>query len=137
MNFTAFKIPAEALAQRMTLLQAGFQASRKPGSFEENALRVIGERMRAKPAQYLEFGPYWWAVKAALADAGYIFGDHGDPMLAADYAGTSPAQTLVAAEMFKDHYRTTYAVGHSTFDLGDGEDYALEDPDMQARVTKR
>lgn len=135
MRFVNFKIPADKLAASVAELRAGFAASGKPGTFEDNALRVIAARLRARPQDYVQFGPYWWAVKAVLAEAGYDFGDDGDALVAAEYRGADLADTLVAAELFKDMHRATYFVGHNTYDLtGDGDAYELVDPDMLARV---
>lgn len=135
MRFVNFKIPADRLAAELSRLQAGFAASGKAGSFEENAARVIGARLRARPQAYLEFGPYWWAIKMALNDAGQAWGDRGDPLVAMEYRGDSVAATLVAGELFADMARAMYFVGHSAWDLADdGEVYELFDPDMEARV---
>lgn len=131
---TPFMIPAEAVAAKRAELEASFKASGRPGSFAETAVAVIARRMQAKPGQYLEFGPYWWAVKAVLADAGHDVGDSGEPVLAARFGDPEPVNVLVAAELFKDHYRATFFEGHNSFDIGDGEDYMLDDPDMQARI---
>lgn len=133
--FVNFKIPPEVIAASLAELRAGFAASGKAGSFEDNALRVIGARLRARPASYLEFGPYWWAVKAALNDAGQAWGDRGEPLVAAEYAGAGVAETLAAAELFKEMARATYFAGHNTWDLtGEGDVYELFDEDMAARV---
>ncbi len=135
--FTSFKFDPAAVAGMVQSMRAGFAASGKPGTFEDNALRVIGERMRAHPARYVEFGPYWWAVKAALRDAGYALGDLGDPLVLAEYRGAGAAETLVMAEAFKDLYRATWVVGTAAFDLvGDGELYELFDADMAARARR-
>ena len=133
--FTKYKVGTEEVANRLSELQAGFAASGKPGTFEANALRVIGTRMHQHPERYVEFGPYWWAVKKALNAAGHDFGQAGDPLVAAEYRGASTVETLVAAEAFKDFYRATFIVGNSLFGLDDeGDDYELADADMQARV---
>lgn len=129
-----FKMPDDVVAARRAELEGNFKASGRPGSFAATAMGVIARRMQSKPAQYVEFGPYWWAVKAALAQAGYALGSAGEPVLAARYAEADPVSTLVAAELFKDFYRATYFEGHNTFDIGDGEDYRLEDPDMLERI---
>lgn len=129
------KMAAAAVAARLADLQAGFAASGKPGDFLGNAVRVIGERLRQHPERYVEYGPYWWAVKQVLNEGGAALGERGDPLVAAEYRGASPAETLVAGEVFKDFYRATFIVGTSTFDLaGDGELYELGDEDMQARA---
>ena len=135
--FMNFKIDAADAAARLSDMQAGFAASGKPGSFIDNAVRVIGMRMVSHPEQHVEFGPYWWAVKQVLNDAGYSFGERGNPMVAAEYVGASPAETLVMAEAFKDLYRASYIVGTSSFDLGgdsEGETQDLGDDDMRERA---
>ena len=133
--FTNFKIEPKAAAANLAAMRAGFAASGKAGSFDDNAVRVIGERLRKHPECYVEFGPYWWAVKAALNAAGYNLGDRGDPLVAAEYRGATATETLVLAEAFKDVYRASYIAGTSTFDLTDeGDGYELADEDMQARV---
>lgn len=131
---TPFKIPAEAIAAKRAQFEANFKASGRSGSFAATAMGVIARRMQDSPAQYLEFGPYWWAVKAVLASAGFNVGSSGEPIVAERFGDPDPVNVLVAAEAFKDHYRATYFVGHNSFDIGDGEAYLLEDPDMQARI---
>jgi hypothetical protein len=131
--FENFKI--EDAADRLAAMETAFSASGKPGTFLANALRVIGERMLSYPERHVEFGPYWWAVKEALAGAGYEFGSSGMPAVAAAYRGESVAETLVMAEAFKDMYRGTYIVGTSGFDLeGDGVLQDMADSDMLGRT---
>ena len=135
--FMNFKIDAADAAARLAQMTAAFTASGKPGTFEDNAVRVIGQRMVDHPEQHIEFGPYWWAVKDVLNAAGYDFGQRGSPMVAAEYVGASPAETLVMAEAFKDLYRASYIVGTSSFDLGgisEGETIDLGDDDMRERA---
>lgn len=133
--FTNHKLTPEEIAVALDEMQAGFAASGKPGTFEENAVRVIGERLLRNPMQYTEFGPYWWAIKQVLTAAGYSFGSEGDALVAAEYRGATDAGTLVAGELFKDWYRATYFRGHCTWVLGDdGESYELFDADMAEKV---
>jgi hypothetical protein len=138
MRFMNFKIEPARLAAALAAAHRTFSGSGIPGSFEDHALRVIAARLREKPGRYREFGPYWWAVKAALAEAGYAVtdGDRGDPVVAAEYCGTTVAETLVAAEMFKDMNRATYFVGHSSWRLNDEDpaEYELLDEDMEVMV---
>jgi hypothetical protein len=128
-------LQADEVERREAELRAAFAASGRPGTFDDNATRVIGQRMLKRPRDYVEFGPYWWAVKATLNEAGYAFGDAGDSMVASAYCGDTPVRTLVAGELFKDYYRATFLVGTTQFELeGNGEFYELADPDMQARI---
>ena len=133
-------LPATIDAQgRIQALRQGFMASAKhaSGSFEDNAVRVIAQRLQQHPARYIEFGPYWWALKQVLIDAGHDLGEEGAPLVASVYRGASAIETLVMAEAFKDLYRARWFVGTQTFELSEGELYELTDPDMQARVGKR
>ena len=79
--FTNFKIDPSELSAMVATMRASFANSGKPGTFEDNAVRVIANRMREHPAQYLEFGPYWWAVKEVLRGADPRIGDRGDPVV--------------------------------------------------------
>lgn len=119
---------------RIQALRQGYMASGKPGTFDENAVRVIAQRLQQHPARYIEFGPYWWALKQVLIDAGHDMGEQGAPLVAAAYRGTSAIETIVMAEAFKELYRARWFVGTQAFELAEGELYELTDPDMQARV---
>lgn len=133
--FMNYKIEPAKAAAMVAQMRAGFAASGRPGSFEDNAVRVIGERLRAKPERYLEFGPYWWAVKRELIAAGAMTGERGDALVLAAYSGPDTATSLVMAEAFKDVYRASFIVGTRLFDLGgEGIDYELVDEDMDERV---
>jgi hypothetical protein len=133
--FTSYKQDPAELAKRVAMVRAGYAESGRTEPFEQHAVRVIAERLRAHPERYVEFGPWWWAVKQVLSEAGENMGPGGEPMVAAEYRGSDAVSTLVAAEAFKDFYRATFIVGTSTFALADdGEPYELADADMQARV---
>jgi hypothetical protein len=114
-------------------------AQSQPGkSASVFAGEVIAARLRARPAAYLEFGPYWWGVKAALLKLGHDFGPSTDVAVLAEYGGDMPAYgALVAGERFKDYYRSTFLAGSRDLWLHDqgAEPYVLSDPDMEARVS--
>lgn len=100
------------------------------------AARVIAQRLRNHPTAYLEFGPYWWAVKAALRWQGEEFGAADDEAIRAAYGGAlSPLKAFAAGELFKDFYRRNWLAGNAQFWLDDGaeESYVLFDGDMEAR----
>lgn len=99
--------------------------------------QAIAERLVKKPGAYLEFGPYWWAVKLALFKLGHDFGPSDDTVVCAEYGANLPLYgALVAGERFKDYCRGTFLMGSRKFDLDDeGEQtYVLADPDMDARI---
>ncbi len=135
MALVNFIIRPEDIADRLETMRAGLAMRKKGVSFDANAARVIGARLDRDPLGYVEFGPYWWAVKDALARHGHPFGTHCDVMVRQAYSGVDDASTFVAGEMFKDIYRGRYFVGANRFDLeGQGIDYVLEDPDMLRRA---
>lgn len=134
--FNQFKFSADQVASEVARTVASLGASlpqAEPGTY---AARVIGQRLRLHPQAYLEFGPYWWAVKAALRAAGEEFGDADDALVRAEYGGDLPMLgALVAGELFKDFYRRSYLSGTSQFWLDDAaqESYVLFDANMEAR----
>jgi hypothetical protein len=94
--------------------------------------------IRAKAKGYLEFGPYWFAVKAALTEQGYVMGNHTSPYMQKNYTvmendQPSPALTLIAAWKCADEIRSAFFRGSREFPLDDlGENtYSLFDPDME------
>jgi hypothetical protein len=60
----------------------------EPAAF---ASKVIAKRLREHPTAYLEFGPYWWAVKEALRAQGEDFGAADDEQIRLAYGGDLPA----------------------------------------------
>lgn len=98
--------------------------------------KTIADRLRKKPDSYLQYGPYWWAVKGVLRGLGEDFGAADDAGILAEYGGQLPAYSrLVAAEQFRDHYRDTFLAGTSQFwlDAEAEESYVLFDADMEVR----
>lgn len=135
---TKLKLDADLIRGAVATMRAGFAASGAAGTFEANAVRVIAARLKRKPMQYLEFGPYWWAVKAALVAADVDLGQRGDPLMASEYRGDTDVDTLVAGELFKDLYRRTYFAGNARFSLDDeSDDWVLRDADMEERAAAR
>jgi hypothetical protein len=105
----------------------------EPAAF---ASKVIAKRLREHPTAYLEFGPYWWAVKATMRAQGEDFGAADDEQIRMAYGGDLPALSCLAAgELFKEYYRTQWLAGNAQFWLDDGaeESYVLFDADMEAR----
>lgn len=134
--FTNFKfdpiaISTAAIASAQSLAERDRTAH--PARF---AASVIADRLRKQPAAYLRYGPYWWALKAALRAAGQDFGRTDDATLRTEYGGALPVYSvMVAAEQFREFYLATYLDGTAQFDLSDdaGGRYVLFDPDMEVR----
>lgn len=112
-------------------------ATAKPGvNPAQFAAATIADRLRAKPASYLQYGPYWWAVKAALRALGEDFGPNDDAGIRFEYGDGFPAYgALVAAEQFRQHYGQNFFAGTAQFILDDQgeESYVLFDTDMEIR----
>jgi hypothetical protein len=135
--FNQLQIPAHQIAAEVERAQTALAANLPQVDLARHAARVIAHRLRQYPEAYLEFGPYWWAVKDALRAAGEDFGSQDDPVVRPQYSPMldTPGATLVAGELFKDYYRRTYLVGAAQFWLDDAaeESYVLFDADMEAR----
>ncbi len=130
-KFSPAQISDAAVAAAKTLATA--QPGVQPAQF---AARTIAERLAEKPESYLQYGPYWWAVKAALRVLGHDFGSADDDTIRGEYgAELPPYGALVAGEQFRAHYGATFLAGTSQFWLDDegGESYTLFDRDMEVR----
>lgn len=90
---------------------------------------------------YVEFGPYWWAVKRAMRPY-HDFGITDDPGLARVYAGFDrrgafdAERTLVAGWAFVEIYQARFAEGTRFFRLDADAcerdvPYGLFDPDVE------
>ncbi|MCW5631825.1 MAG: hypothetical protein KIT17_00665 [Rubrivivax sp.] len=134
-QFVHFLPNAEHLAAREAQMRRNFSRSGKLGTFEAHAIDVIARRLAKAPTRYVEFGPYWWAVKSILMGDGYEFGQLGEPIVQATYRADSDIRTLIAAEEFAEYHRRTFFVGTNVFLLGEdgAEAYELEDFDMIVR----
>jgi hypothetical protein len=134
-DLTEFRIDSQRLERRIAQMRRNFAARPHEESFEEFAIGVLAHRMRTRPWDYLEFGPYWWPLKEALREAGHDFGPTTDALLANAFKAPTLAGIVVAAEEFKDDYRARFFVGHATYDLrGDGSTFTIFDPDMAGRA---
>lgn len=134
MRFTEYKFDLAAVAAEVQAKRAALKANKGLSDFAGFAAGVIRRRLQARPQQYREFGPYWWALKKVLNDSGAGLGEHCDVLVASEYTGRTAEETMVMAEAFKDIYRARFIVGNNLFTLEpEGvEFYQLFDPDMEA-----
>lgn len=134
--FTQFKLSPAVISAAAVAL-AAVAAKEHPGiAPAQLAADTLAARLRRKPGRYIEFGPYWWAAKAALASLGHDFGRADDIQVRVAYAGEQRAYgAMVAAEQFREVYHARFLAGTNAFWLDeDGEEsYVLFDPDMEAR----
>lgn len=130
-KFSPVQVSDAAVATAAVL--AALEPGANPSQF---AARNVATRLRAKPETFLQYGPYWWAVKAALRVLGEDFGPADDALIRGEYGGGLPAYAaLVAGEQFRDHYNRTFLAGTAQFwlDAEAEQSYVLFDQDMEVR----
>ena len=139
MNFTEYLPDANQLATETAKMSESLRTNRGDGvNLLPFALSVINQRLQKDPMRYLDYGPFWWALKIALGRGGYDYGADGDMEIAAAYRGSNDAETVVAAEGFSELYLSTQFVGTREHQINDsGEWWTLYDEDMELYHTKR
>lgn len=128
--------PADVAAAVSALLEKIGPRVPEGGDAVAVAAPTIYQNITSRPLAYLMYGPYWWAVKAILREAGFEVGDVTDPLVERAYGPDAMGgrlQVLVAATQFADYYRSNMLVGARDFQLTDGApSYALFDTDVEA-----
>lgn len=85
--------------------------------FVKTAVSVLRKRLLDNPLSYIEYGPYWPALKRVLHSHGVIGPNIPDEWLIKTYGGKTDAETIVMAEAFRDFNMATYFKGQSTWRL--------------------
>lgn len=141
MNFSEYKFSTAKLTKKLTATKAQYAKSRKPIPWVDYVAGYVYQRMKREPHRYVEYGPYWWAVKAALADSGRHIGDETDTIVLAEYGPRDPdgslsvELSLLAGELFKAMYADTFLIGTRDFALkDDGSSWMLVDGDMEDAI---
>lgn len=131
--YTAYRYDPQALSERTQAKRAALKANRGMSDLLGFGLSVVDKRLRADPRRYLDYGPYWWALKDALKRAGYAYGEDTDVELAGAYRGADDAETLVAADIFREELLASSIVGTRNFvlDTDSEEWWTLFDSDME------
>lgn len=133
--FTEFKYSHAQVSEAVAEIAAALRKSNPDADAARFAASIIAKRLYEEPGAYLSYGPYGWAVKAALAELGEDFGAEDDRLVGSEYVGRFFAcAALVAGEHFRDYYSTHFLEGARRFDLdtGDGDPDQLFDPDMES-----
>lgn len=101
----------------------------------ETILASVHSRVKSMPLAYLEFGMYWWALKAVMNANGYNYGNESFPLLENQYGMSSPLLTVYAAYKFAEESRNNNFYGNRDYRLDDDGDniYTLFDPDMEVK----
>lgn len=138
MVFTEYLFDTEKIK---ALIEIRKQILRENNGFSDLlgfGLKVINDRLNKDRKRYLDYGPYWWALKDLLNANGYSFGDQSDPLVKAVYHGDSDVETLVMADEFRTEYLTTTILYTNRFMLDGttGEFWVLFDFDMEDPAAK-
>lgn len=132
--FTEFKFNSEAIKELAAEKAANLKANKGYSDLAGFALSIISKRLARDPMRYRDYGPYWWAIKDALRDAGASIGSNDDVAVRVAYSGDSLLDTIIMADQFRELYLATWAVGTNQFSLSSesGDIYTLEDSDMES-----
>lgn len=129
---TAYKFNAGYLADKRAKLVL---SAKSKGGLLKTARASLAKRLKEDPMCYLQFGPYWFAAKAAAIPS---LGAYDEPLIRRAYTQADDELTLVAAFDFADDYRENMMAGTRHFELesdpveGDNP-WILFDPDMEAK----
>lgn len=124
---------------RVAEAKKNLKENRGTDDFVGFGLQIIGERLRNEPRSYVEYGPYWWALKKVLIAHEMAPGSIVDEEVAAVYCGKTEEETMILADDFRDRiYQENFPTGTRYFLLdADGEgEYVLNDPDYE-RVARQ
>ena len=133
MAFTEYKFDKEMLKALVAERAANLRANRGFSNLLRFGLGVVADRLRVDSLRYRDYGPYWFALKAIMNDAGYGLGSQSDPLIAKEYKGDTDAETLITAEEFRTEYLRTQMIYANKFMLDgeSGEFWTLYDQDME------
>lgn len=127
-RYTRREIAALAEQRASKLLQ-----NRGESDFLSFAVGVIARRLEKDATSYRQYGPWWWALKEVMRRAGHDFGEQSDVIVRKFYSFDSDAESLVAADTFREWYMATQFAGSNKFvlDPASAEQYVLWDADME------
>ncbi len=134
--FTEHKFDPAYVAEQTEQKRANLRANIGYSDFRNYAIGVIVQRLNLNRLRYRDYGPYWWAVKSILREAGIAVGNQADPLIELEYCFDNQEQTLVAADLFRDNYLKKYILGSNQYILNSSnpETYVLFDSDMEQQV---
>ena len=138
MAFTEYKFDPEKIKAQVESRTQSLRTNKGFSDLLGFGLGVISERLAKDRRRYMDYGPYWFALKDILNANGYNFGDQSDPIVKAAYHGDSDVETLVMADEFRTEYLATNIVYTNRFMLDGktGEFWVLFDSDMESQSAK-
>lgn len=133
MFFSEYKYPVEFLTDELEKSKSALMLNKGFSDWLGFGLGVVYRRLQKDRLRYADYGPYWWAVKELLRDAGYEMGTQSDPIIMREYRHQQGALTLMAATVFRDNFLRTQFVGSRQHMLSKDspEWYVLYDADME------
>ncbi|MBL6749432.1 MAG: hypothetical protein ISP90_02875 [Nevskia sp.] len=144
MRFTELKIDPTSLANSLAEIKSKYATSRHKEPWTDYVAGYIWKRLREAPERYVEYGPYWWAVKAALAAKGFEIGTETDQIVMPEYSYQAADGSLdvdlclAAGEQFKEMYCDSYFADTRDFALtANGDAWTLFDDDLEVQALAR
>lgn len=129
------KIVIYPRADLEALAKAGIGATPRAEWLADMRSKVAG-MVKARPAVYRTFGPYWWPVKAQLVAAGLMAGESNSERVAQISSGDDVLD-MAGAVAFHGFNIDSMRDGN-TFEVdtesGDMVEYVLADEDMDAKI---
>lgn len=100
----------------------------------EQAMRNTLQILQTNPANYRNFGVYWWGIKAVLKryytkENLYLLGDYMDTGEAAEATQAMDLQSLLRAAFEEYGMNVRYNLGRNTVYDMDGDPYVIFDQD--------
>lgn len=94
----------------------------------------ILQLLQADPAKYVNFGMYWFLIKALLkqyytADNLYLLGDYTDPSVNARVPAFPSVQDMLAAALEEYSQNARLNLGSNQVQDADGDVFTLHDAD--------
>ncbi len=119
----AWKMDREAIKERTEEFEKELQENNPGADLLTTGIGAIKWRLDKRPLSYRQYGPYWWALKKLLINAGVAAGDTVmDEELAAEYRGESDLETLIMADAFREIVLRMFLCDNNQYQLDDGEE---------------
>lgn len=136
MAMTEYKFDRDGIRDLVEQRRRGLRANRGLSDLLGFGLGVVSSRLQKDRRRYLDYGPYWPALKQLLHSKGYDYGAQSDPLVAVEYRGETPEETLIMADEFRTQYLATQFIYTNRFmlDADSGEFWTLYDADMESPV---
>jgi hypothetical protein len=134
--FTEFRYDSDGIKTLVAENAATVRSERGLSDYTGFAISVFRKRLKQNgPIRYLDYGPYWWAVKDVLNRAGEDLGSDDDAELREAYRGETDAETLAMADLYREQYLKTQFLGSRQVVLTDtGELWTIMDDDMEEKA---